>query len=74
MDRLWEIKCACKDPKCKIAIWTEKVHDECALWFRDREGRENVMYLDIPSLLELIRALRNCLDEIIDEKIGCSRR
>jgi len=64
-----EIKCSCGNPECKIAVWVEKYHGCCALWFRDKEGKDNVMYLDVNSLISLIKSLRDVLVEIINEEV-----
>ena len=64
-----KIRCDCGDKNCKMAVWVEKFYNQCALWFTDKDGRDNVIYLNEESLSALIEALRTCWIEIIVERV-----
>ncbi len=61
------IKCSCGDENCKMKIWLETVNDKVAMWFTDKDGDDNVMYLDANSVIYLVKALKSCLLELLEE-------
>lgn len=53
------VKCCCGDTNCKIALWVE--HEPHAIWFRDKNGNETLMYVDANTVVELIKELKRML-------------
>ena len=50
-----------------MKVWLETVNDRVAMWFTDKDGDDNVMYLDANSVIHLIKALKLCLLELIEK-------
>jgi hypothetical protein len=60
------VRCRCKDPACKQAIWFDSASR--ALWHTSKEGEESLMYLDANACVELIKELRDVLTQMTDTK------
>ena len=59
------MKCTCGDTNCKQEIRFDNASH--ALWFTDKNGDQNLMYLDANATIELIRELRDFLNYMATE-------
>ncbi len=57
------VRCACREQECKIRI--RLCQD--GIWFRDPDGKESLMYLDLNTAHELIQELKRWVMNHVDQ-------
>jgi hypothetical protein len=57
------IKCACGDKNCKANIRFESPNK---IWLTGKSGEESLMYIDIYSLIDMSKELKDLLTDHID--------